>query len=69
MIKDFADLLSSVQGLIGTGSKEMAHELVAFVEKHDLHLTVAQTFEFEQAREAWESLATLSKPGKIVIHV
>ena len=65
-----ADLrISLVQGLIGTGSKDMGKELVAFVEKHDLHPPIAQTFEFEQAREAWQELATLSKPGKIVINV
>lgn len=47
----------------------MAEELVAFVQEHDLHPPIAQTFEFEQAREAWKSLVTLSKPGKIVINV
>lgn len=60
---------SIVQGMIGTGSKEMAHELVAFVQEHNLHPPIAQTFQFEQAQEAWEALARLNKPGKIVITV
>lgn len=55
--------------MIGSGSKEMADRLVAFVQKHDLHPPIAQTFGFEQAREAWESLATLNNPGTIVINV
>ena len=47
----------------------MAKELVEFEQKHDLHPPVAQTFEFEQAQEAFESLSTLSQAGKIVINV
>lgn len=47
----------------------MGQELVAFVQEHGLHPPIAQTFEFEQAREAWEALTALSKPGKIVINV
>ncbi|KAH8169460.1 zinc-binding dehydrogenase domain-containing protein [Sarocladium implicatum] len=59
----------TIRGLIGTGSKEMAEELVEFIQKHDLHPPIAQTFEFEEAREAMEALKTLSKPGKIVINI
>lgn len=58
-----------VQGLIGSGSKEMAEELVAFVQGHDLHPPIAQTFDFEQASEAYEALKTLNEPGKIVIEL
>ena len=45
----------------------MAIELAAFMEKYKLHPPIAQTFEFEQAGKALEALATLTKPGKIVI--
>lgn len=59
----------TVQGMIGAGSKEMAEELVAFVQKHDLHPTIAKTFDFEQTQEAYESLKTQYEPGKIVITI
>lgn len=47
----------------------MSEELVAFMEKHELHPPVAQIFEWEQATEALEALTTLSAPGKIVLKV
>lgn len=47
----------------------MAEELVEFVQKHHLRPPIAQTFEFEQAREAFNALETLSEPGKVVIKI
>ena len=55
--------------MIGTGSKTMAEELVAFVQEHDLHPPIAQVFEFEQAQEAFQALEELERPGKIVINI
>lgn len=55
--------------MIGTGSKEMAEELVAFMQEHNLHPPIARTFAFEEAPEAWESLTELSDAGKIVINI
>lgn len=67
--RDISLIIPTVQGFIGAGSKEMAEELSAFVQKHDLHPPIAETFEFEQAPDAWEMLKASNKLGKIVINV
>ncbi|KAK4496579.1 hypothetical protein PRZ48_012559 [Zasmidium cellare] len=56
-----------LRGQIGTGSRQMAQELCAFVEEHDLNPPIAKVFEFEEAREAVEALTRLGRPGKIVV--
>lgn len=45
----------------------MSVELSAFLEKHQLHPPIAQTFKFEEADKALDALRTLSGVGKIVI--
>lgn len=47
----------------------MAEELAAFMETHQIHPPIAQTFAFENAAEAFGALKNLTSPGKIVIKV
>ena len=54
-------------GQLGAGSREVSEALAAFMEKHDLHPPIAETFEFEQADKALEELLRLKVPGKVVV--
>lgn len=56
-------------GQLGAGNAEYFAEMCVFMEKHELHPQIAQTFEFEQANEALEAMIKLSAPGKIVVKV
>lgn len=62
-------LILAVYGNLGAGSKVMFEALVEFVEKHDIHPVIAKTFEFEEAKEAFEYTRTLSEVGKVVIKI
>lgn len=59
----------AVKAILGAGSGELAAELAAFMEKHQVHPPIAQTFEFEKADRAFEALRTMNGVGKIVINV
>lgn len=54
-------------GQLGAGSRMMAEELSAFLEKFQLHPPTAATFEFEEAEQAVKTLDNMSKPGKIIV--
>lgn len=47
----------------------MAADLSAFMEKHQIHPPIAQTFKFEEADKAFEALRNLSGVGKIVVEI
>ncbi|KAI5358959.1 hypothetical protein Slin14017_G112420 [Septoria linicola] len=59
----------TIQGILGAGSREMAQELATFMETHQIHPPIAQTFAFEQADQALSALEQLTSPGKIVVKV
>ena len=56
-----------VRGQLGAGSRQMAEELSAFMEKHKLHPPIAETFEFEKTDKALDALVKFIGVGKIVI--
>ena len=62
-------LTRAVRGQLGAGSREMAEELVAFMEEHELHPPVAEVFEFEKTDQALKSLLSFSGVGKIVVRL
>ena len=45
----------------------MGVEMSAFMDKHNLHPPIAETFEFDEAEEALKALDNLTRPGKIVL--
>ncbi|KAM0714317.1 hypothetical protein Q7P37_010104 [Cladosporium fusiforme] len=60
---------ATLHGVLGPGSKELADEFCAFIEKHDVHPPIAQTFPFEKADEAFDTLRSLQQVGKVVVEV
>lgn len=59
----------TLQGQLGAGSKDHLAELAHFIEKHQLHPQIAQTFEFEEADKSLQALVRLGAPGKIVVRI
>ncbi|KAI6897904.1 hypothetical protein KC318_g6316 [Hortaea werneckii] len=59
----------TLQGQLGAGSRDHLAELVRFVEKHQLHPQIAQTFDFEEADKALQALVELAAPGKVVVRI
>ncbi|TKA76183.1 hypothetical protein B0A55_03087 [Friedmanniomyces simplex] len=59
----------TMRGQLGAGNREMADELLACLEKHQVHPQIAGVFEFDQADKALEATVKLAKPGKIVMRV
>lgn len=56
-----------VQGIIGS-SRKMLEDTVELVEKHDLHPLIT-TFEWADAKKAFEALKSQDVIGKVVIKV
>ncbi len=50
-------------------SKPMIEELVRLVEIHDLHPVIAKSFEWKDAKQAFELMLNQTEIGKIVIKV
>lgn len=63
---DPADVLRVI-GQLGAASRQVNEEMSAFLEKHDLHPTIAEVFEFEEADKALAALTNLKVPGKIIV--
>lgn len=42
--------------------------MVEFITDHDIHPVLAKTFEFNEAKEAFEYARNLSDVGKVVIN-
>lgn len=61
--------IREVHGVLGPGSNELADEFCAFIEKHDLHPPIAETFPFEKADVAFDALRNLQQVGKIVVEM
>lgn len=59
----------NLQGQLGAGSRDHLAELAHFMEKHQLHPQIAQTFEFEEADKALQALVQLATPGKVVVRI
>ncbi|KAI7337095.1 hypothetical protein KC315_g2506 [Hortaea werneckii] len=59
----------TLQGQLGAGSRDHLAELARFMEKHQLHPQIAQTFDFEEADKALQALVELAAPGKIVVRI
>ncbi|KAI7160657.1 hypothetical protein KC349_g3368 [Hortaea werneckii] len=59
----------TLQGQLGAGSRDHLAELVRFMEKHQLHPQIAQTFGFEEADKALQALVELAAPGKVVVRI
>ncbi|KAI6823208.1 hypothetical protein KC340_g11872 [Hortaea werneckii] len=59
----------TLQGQLGAGSRDHLAELVRFMEKHQLHPQIAQTFDFEEADKALQALVELAAPGKVVVRI
>lgn len=57
---------ASLRGIF-VGSRAMAVRLNAFVDAHGIAPVIDRTFDFEQAREAWDYQASPSLFGKVVI--
>ena len=55
-----------VRGQLGA-SKAMSEELVRRVDADKIHPIIAKTFEWSEAKEAFELLMNQSEVGKIVI--
>lgn len=65
-----ADVLfgaKTITGQLGAGSREVAEELVALMERHRLRPSIAGQFAFEEATDALHALKTLNGVGKIVM--
>lgn len=59
----------TLQGQLGAGSRGHLAGLARFMEKHQLHPQIAQTFDFEEADKALQALVELATPGKIVVRI
>ncbi|KAK3624300.1 hypothetical protein LTR56_021121 [Elasticomyces elasticus] len=69
IIQDLLFGAKTVRGQLGAGNRDMAVETSAFMQKHQIHPQIAQTFEFDEADKALEATRKLSAPGKIVVKI
>jgi NADPH:quinone reductase-like Zn-dependent oxidoreductase len=59
----------TLEGQLGVASRDLATEMVKFMEEHQIHPQIGRVHKFENAREAMDEVASPTVAGKIVIEV